>query len=409
MTAATAVGTLTPLRARRIALAAQGFTKQRPAAVTSRHLNGVIARLGLFQIDSVNVLQRAHYMPLFSRLGAYDADLLHRAYGRAPRRLFEYWAHEAALVDVSLHAALRFRMRSGARIWGSMARVAREDPDLVAWVLDAVAEHGPVSARQVASLAPGGQQQQQRQNWGWNWSQVKGALEYLFYKGHITSARRNAAFERMYDLSERVIPTPAWAAPELDSEQAHRHLVRVASKAHGIATEIGLRDYFRLGPEPARVAIKELVDAGELLPVHVNGWRRLAYLHPQAGVPRNVRARALLSPFDPLVFERERTHDLFGFHYRIEIYVPAEKRVHGYYVLPFLLGDRLSARVDLKADRARGVLLVHAAYAEGGAPPQTAQELAAELRTLASWLGLDDVVVAPRGDLAAALSVAVGQ
>ena len=393
----------TALQARRVALAAQGFTRARPAAVTARHVNSVIDKLGLFQIDSVNVLARAHYMPLYSRVGPYDQALLDRAFARTPRRLFEYWAHEAALVGVNLHQALRFRMRSETRMWGSMAQVARDNPGLVEQVLDDVRDHGPVTARQIDKDVT-----RSRDNWGWNWSAVKSALEYLFYTGEVTSARRSSAFERLYDLPDRVLPPASLGAPDLDADEAHRHLVRFAARAHGIATEVGLRDYFRLAPEPARTAIGELVDAGELLPAGVRGWRRPAYLHPGAHVPRTVRARTLLSPFDPLVFERERTADLFGFRYRIEIYVPADKRVHGYYVLPFLLGDALVGRVDLKADRGRGVLVVPGAYAEPGAPPDTVTELAAELQTVATWLGLSAIEVGPRGDLAAALRSAVG-
>ncbi|MDO9378615.1 MAG: crosslink repair DNA glycosylase YcaQ family protein [Nocardioidaceae bacterium] len=395
---------LTALQARRVALSAQGFGRRRPSTVRASHVNAVIERLGLFQIDSVNVLARAHYVPLFSRLGPYDRELLHRAAGRSPRRLFEYWAHEAALVDVRLQPDLRFRMRSGARMWGQMEQAARDHPGLLDWVVDEVAARGPLSARELAARAPEGAGARRSDHWGWNWSVVKGAVEYLFYKGEVTAARRNAAFERLYDLPERVLPPAVLAAPEPDEAEAHRRLVRFASRAHGVATGIGLRDYFRLDPALAAVAVDELVDAGELLPVTVKGWTRPAYLHPEATVPRQVRGRALLSPFDPLVFERARTHDLFGFHYRIEIYVPAHKRVHGYYVLPFLLDDRLVARVDLKADRAARVLRVQGSFAEPDAPAATARELALELADVACWLDLDNVVVEPRGDLAASLA-----
>lgn len=393
---------LSQLQARRIALAAQGFTKRRPESVGARHLNSTIARLGFFQIDSVNVLVRAHYMPLFSRLGPYDQQLLHRAYGRAPRRLFEYWAHEAALVDVSLHSAMRFRMDSGARMWGGMAKVAREQPELVAWVLEEVRERGPLTARDIEHDVP-----RTTDNWGWNWSVVKAALEYLFYKGQVTSATRNPAFERVYDLPERVIPSAQFDAEALGPDEAHLALVRFASKAHGIASEQCLRDYFRLQPQPTRKAVETLVDKGELIPTAVNGWNRKTYLHPDAKAPRSVNARALLSPFDPLVFERHRTEKLFDFRYRIEIYVPEHKRVHGYYVLPFLLGDRLVARVDLKADRQGGALLVRSAWAEPHAPAHTAGELAAELHQMARWLGLETVSPPVNGDLAGELAGAL--
>ncbi|UYM04050.1 winged helix-turn-helix domain-containing protein [Solicola gregarius] len=391
--------TFTRLQARRVALGALGFARQRPESASARHANAVSERLGLFQIDSINVLARAHYMPLFSRIGAYDPEILHRMFGRAPRRMFEYWAHEASLVRSELYPSLRFRMRDGARMWGSMRRVADERPDLVAWVLHEVAERGPLTAREIEHDAV-----RARDGWGWNWSVVKTALEYLFYKGEVTSARRNSAFERVYDLPERVLPRDVLDLAEPDRDEAHRTLVRVSARALGIATEQCLRDYFRLAAEPTRDAVAELVDAGELLPARIDGWSRPAYLHAEASRPRRIRARALVSPFDPLVFERRRTEELFGFRYRIEIYVPEAKRVHGYYVLPFLLGDSLVARVDLKADRATGRLLVKGAYAEDHAPPETAAELAAELRLMADWLGLSDVVIAARGDLAPALT-----
>ncbi|MGH3458550.1 winged helix-turn-helix domain-containing protein [Aeromicrobium sp.] len=394
---------LSPLQARRIALGAQGFTRSRPSGpVTSRHLNAAIARLGFFQIDSVNVLQRAQYLPLFSRMGAYDVDLIHRAAGRAPRRLFEYWAHEAALVDVNLWQALQFRMESGARMWGNMARIIEQKPDFVAWVLEEVRTNGPLTAREVEHEAP-----RDNDNWGWNWSEVKMALEYLFYKGEVTAARRNSQFERVYDLPERVLPPHVRAQPPLDAEQAHVELVRHAAAALGVGSAQCLRDYFRLQPEPTARAISTLVDAGELLPGTIAGWKRPVFLHAEAARPRRVQARALLSPFDPLIFERTRTEVLFDFRYRIEIYVPEHKRVHGYYVLPFLLGDRLVARVDLKADRAAGVLRVNSAWAEPHAPESTAAELADELALMAGWLGLDSVSAPQRGDLAADLSGAL--
>jgi uncharacterized protein len=393
---------LSPLQARRVALGAQGFTRARPAAVTSRHLNATIARLGFFQIDSVNVLQRAQYLPLYSRMGPYDVELIHRAAGRAPRRLFEYWAHEAAYVDVNLRPAFQFRMDSGARMWGSMARIIEQQPDLVAWVLEEVRAKGPLTAREIEHDTP-----RDNESWGWNWSEAKMALEYLFYKGEVTAARRNSQFERVYDVPERVLPAAVLARPPLDEEAAHLELVRHAARALGIGTAQCLRDYFRLSPEPTARAIATLADDGELLPATITGWKRPAFLHADAARPRAVRARALLSPFDPLVFERTRTEVLFDFRYRIEIYVPAHKRVHGYYVLPFLLGDRLVARVDLKADRAAGVLRVKGAWAESQAPASTAAELAAELTMMADWLGLDTVSVSRHGDLAVDLGAAL--
>jgi hypothetical protein len=373
-------------------------------APTPAALARVADRLALFQIDSVNVLVRAHYMPLFSRIGAYEPALLERAFGRPPRRMFEYWAHEASLVRVDLQPALRFRMADASGAWGGMKRAVREHPEVVDRVLSELAARGPLTAREIEHDAP----RSSKDNWGWNWSLVKQCLEWLFYTGQVTSARRNSAFERVYDLPERVLPPTVLAQPTPSVADAHRRLVEVAARAHGIASERCLRDYFRLAVEPNRQAVAELVEAGVLQPVTVAGWARPAYLHQEAVLPRRVRARCLLSPFDPLIFERSRTEALFGFRYRIEIYVPEAQRVHGYYVLPFLLGDALVARVDLKADRARGVLVVKGAFAEPTAPAQTAAELAAELRYMASWLDLSTVEVQPRGDLAPALVAALG-
>lgn len=392
---------LSPLQARRIALAAQGFTRTAPTEVGRPHVAAVARRLGFFQIDSVNVLQRAHYLPLYSRLGPYDVNLLHRAAGRHPRLVFEYWAHEAALVDVALWPAMHHRMRSTHGMWGGMARLADEQPDLVESVFAAVQQFGPVTARALDARLGG--EERERDHWGWNWSQTKHALEYLFFVGRVTSARRNAAFEREYDVPERVLPPAVLALPEPSDEEAHLTLVGHAARALGVGTAQCLRDYFRLAPAPTADAIAALVADGTLEPVSIAGWKRPAYLHAEAVRPRAVRARTLLSPFDPLVFERTRTERLFDFRYRIEIYVPQAQRVHGYYVLPFLLGDRLVARVDLKADRAGRRLLVPGAFAEPGAPADTAMHLAAELRRMSGWLGLGDVEVGDRGDLASSL------
>ncbi len=386
-----------------MALAAQGFADRRPVAPNARALARVVDRLGLFQIDSINIVARAHYVPLFSRIGPYPPALLDRAYGRAPRRLFEYWAHEASLVRVDLQPALRFRMASADGAWGNMKRIAKEQPEVIKWVLGEVRDRGPLTAREIELDVP----EQGRTHWGWTWSIVKIALEWLFYTGEVTSARRNSAFERVYDLPERVLPPDVLATPTPEPDAAHRTLVRVAAQAHGVATEQCLRDYFRLKLAPTKAAIADLVDAAELLPVEIAGWRRPAYLHRDARVPRRIRARSLVSPFDPLVFERSRTEVLFDFRYRIEIYVPAAKRIHGYYVLPFLLGDRLAARVDLKADRQRGRLVVKAAHLEAEAPPETATELAAELVDLADWLDVGAIEVLPAGDLAPALASAI--
>jgi uncharacterized protein YcaQ len=391
-------------QARRVALAAQGFGRPRPdRPIATRDLARCIDRLGQFQIDSISVVARAHYLPVFSRLGGYDTSLLDRAAHRAPRRLFEYWGHAASLIDVELQPYLRFRMTEGFRdVWAGVEQVARANPDLVSFVRDEVAVRGPISARELEVA-----EVRDRSSWGWNWSSVKTVLEWLFYCGEVTSVRRNSQFERVYDLPERVLPARIAAAPTPSPEASVIGLVRRAARALGVASERCLRDYFRTRPAMTRAAIAALVQTGELVPVTVVGWDRPTYLWHQATVPRAVLGRALVSPFDSLVFERARLKALFDFHYRIEIYVPAERRRYGYYVYPFLLDEDLVARVDLKADRAGGVLRVNSAWVEpGNDPAHVARELAAELADLARWQGLSSLEVLPRGDLASALAIA---
>jgi uncharacterized protein len=391
-------------QARRVALAAQGFTRPRPTTpVNARALRRLLQHTQLLQIDSVNVLQRAHYLPGWSRLGAYPtATLDAMAYRR--RELFEYWGHEASLMPMALHPLMRWRMKRAEQkfeTWGRLARLAQERPDYVEHVYDMVRDRGPITAGQLAD-----EERRGTEHWGWNWTDAKVAVEFLFWAGRVsTRERRN--FERLYDVTDRVISADVLALPTPTEEEAHRELLVRAAQACGVGTVGDLADYFRIRTPQARPRIAELVEEGRLVEVEVRGWRHPAYAPPSLVVPRRAATRALLVPFDPLIWERDRTERLFGFRYRVEIYVPADKRVHGYYVLPFLLGDALVARVDLKSDRQAGVLRVHGAFAEPGAPPETASELAAELRGLAQWLGLSDVAVSARGDFAPALLAAV--
>lgn len=391
--------------ARRIALGAQGFSRPRPLAPPStQRILALVARLGLLQLDSVNVFERAHYMPVFSRLGPYDRARLDRiaghSSGRVDRRLIEYWAHEASLVPLSTHPLLRWRMADVHReAWGSIARVAREQPELVAATRELVREQGPIRARDTGAVRP-----PPRPGHMWNWHEGKLALEHLFFTGEVVASRR-INFERRYDLAGRVLPAEILDAPTPEPAEAQRELVRIAARALGIATEPDLGDYFRLPRADSKAQVAALVAAGELEPVAVRGWDAPAYLWPQAARPRRIRARALLSPFDPLIWYRPRTERLFGFHYRIEIYVPEPQRRYGYYVLPFLLDEALVARVDLKSDRPAGLLRVPGAFAEPGVDrDHVAAELAAELTDVAAWQGLEGgVAVGDRGDLSGPL------
>jgi uncharacterized protein len=405
---------LSAAAARRIALAAQGFARPRPSgAITARHVRGVIDTVAVLQLDSVNVLSRSHYLPVFARLGPYPHELLDRmaAHVRpgprgarvpspARRELFEYWAHEASLLGVAMQPLLRWRMaRADLESWGSMRRMSSERPELIAQVLELVAAEGPIRAADTGHARPAHSGPASM----WNWHDGKIALEYLFFAGRVSAAVRSN-FERLYDLAERVLPASVLDAPTPSEEDAQRELVRIAARSLGIATEPDLGDYFRLPRAASKARVAELLDAGELLAAEVEGWDAPAYLWPAARRPRRVRARALLSPFDSLVWSRRRTERLFSFRYRLELYTPAPKRVYGYYVLPFLLGERLVARVDLKADRGSGALLVLGAFAESGADLQeVAGELAQELELMRSWLSLGRVEVRRHGDLAGPL------
>lgn len=389
-------------QARRIALTAQGFAGSRRHAAPGRsHFGKVAGRLGVIQIDSVNVLTRTHYLPAFSRLGDYPQAVLEaQAWGRK-RTLFEYWGHEASLLPLELQPLLRWRMAraEAGETWTGLARFGRERRAYIDSILAEIEQRGPVTGGDFAT-GPRGQP-----GW-WSWSEGKRALEWLFWTGYLTTATRRG-FERVYDLTERALPAAIVDLPTPTEADAQRELVRRSARAMGVATEADLRDYYRLPLDGARQAVRELVEAGELTPVRVQGWDRPAYLHPEAK-PRRIAAHALLSPFDNLIWFRDRTERLFGIKVRLEIYTPAEKRVHGYYVLPFLEGEAITARVDLKADRQAGVLRVQAAHAEPEAGPDTPAALAAELARMAGWLGLERVEAAAKGDLAGRLQAALG-
>lgn len=390
--------TLSLPQARRIALAAQGLDKGRPTGpVTSRTVGRTFARIQLVQIDSVNVLARSHFLPFFSRLGNYDRAILKQMAGRHPRRMLEYWAHEASFIRPEhFHDLVAWQKRA----WVGASAM---DPALRAGVtrllLEALGPGKPLTAAELTAVI-GHVEDRKHVNWGWNWNAVKRVLEHLFEEGAISCASRTDQFERRYALLKDVLPDLALTA-EPEPQAAMDRLIEAAAQAHGIGTVRCFADYFRTPIKAAAISVQNLVDRGRLEPVSVRGWDRRLFRHADARLPRAATGRALLSPFDSLVFERRRLEELFGFRYRIEIYTPAPKRRFGYYVLPFLLRDRLVARVDLKADRAGGKLLAKACFGEPDAPADTAVELAAELQLMARWLELDEVVVSPAGDLAA--------
>ncbi|WP_133825409.1 DNA glycosylase AlkZ-like family protein [Actinomycetospora succinea] len=402
-------------QARRAAVAAQGFGgSARRGQPARRTIATEVERLGLLQLDSVNVAVRAHYAPLFSRLGPYDRDTLDAlAWPQKPaqarrRTLVEFWVHEASLLPVDEWPLFRWRMRDNAAKQGRWLGSALEHrSDVLDVVTAVVAEHGPLEAGEIEKvLGDAGDRRARAYGGWWQRSDIKVACEHLFAIGELTTGTRRG-FRRAYELTERVLP-PDVHARDPARDESMRELIRRAARALGVATEPDLRDYYRLPPTESQAAVAELVDAGELVPVQVEGWSAPAYRTPETRVPRRITGRALLAPFDPLIWFRARTLRLFDFHYRIGIYTPAEKRTHGYYVFPFLLDGRLVARVDLKADRAIGLLRVPGAYLEEGAPEsRVAAELAAELATMAEWLGLDGVLVDGGGDLAPALAHAV--
>lgn len=393
---------------RRIALQAQGFNDPRPSGrVDRRHLRRVLDRVGLVQIDSVNILTRTHELVFLARLGPYSRPAL-ADWLWGSGEVFEYWGHEASLLPVELHPLLRWRMHED-HAWGGMVRVARERPELVRQLHEAVAERGPVTLGELEHLGDAIKRGKPAPGNMWNWSDAKKAVELLFWNGQVSAVRNPASFGRHYVLPDRVIPPAILTAPAPSDDDAMKSLLLLAARSHGVGSARCLADYHRLNIVTARRLLGELVVDGALRPVGVDGWREVAYLHPDATLPRWVRASALLSPFDSLIWERQRAERIFGFRYRIEIYVPAAKRVHGYYVLPFLHDGRLVARVDLKADRQAGVLRVRAAHAEPGFEPDVAlPALVAQLEELAGFLGLDGLAVEQRGDLAVPLGLVIG-
>lgn len=435
--------TISTDEARRIALAAQGFTDPRPSGrVDARHVRRVLDRLGVLQLDSLNVVCRSHYLPIFARLGPYPREALDRmCWGDQQRELFEYWGHAASLLPMPTHPLVRWRMQAAERWdwnqWSStiqppagwstsldpalhaapwaaiagMTRLSKERPRLVDEVLAVVTERGPVTSREAS---PDGRRRSAADpdpdpttGRMWNWQDTKIALEWLLYMGKVAIAKRHN-FERFYDLTERVIPADIVALPVPSRDDAQRELIRIAARAHGIAAEKQLGDYFHLPAAHAKARVAELVLAGELIPVRVERVPQQMYLWPEAPTPPKVHARALLSPFDSLIWDRDRTLRLFAFHYRISIYTPAAQRTHGYYVMPFLLGDRFVARVDVKADRQQSALLVPAVHAEPDVcETDVAAELADELRLMANWLELDRVLANGQGNLGPRLSRAV--
>ncbi len=407
-------------QARRTALRAGGLDRRRPAApVTVRQVAAVVARLGAVQIDSVNVFARAHLMPIYARLGPFDPALVGRAADEAPRRVVEVWGHMASYVPAETYPLLGWRRAGYLRdAWGMIRDVPLSHAPVVDDVRALLGEAGPLTAQQVHARLGHGHPPRPDDVWGWSWTVSKRVLEYLFFTGQAASAGRNGAFERRYDLVERVVPHRVLSGPEPDERDAVRALVAISVTALGVGTLRSVADYFRLRQAPTAQALAELAEEGVVEPVTVDGWGA-AWRHTGAAVPRTTSARTLLSPFDPLVWERTRVESLFGLRYRIEIYTPAPRRVWGYYVLPFLLGDRVAALVDLKADRRDGVLRVVAAHgvagpAAAGHVDAVPEELAAELRVAAGWLGLQDVVVAerdghPRGDLVVPLTAALAR
>lgn len=392
------VDSLSPAQARRIALAAQGFARPR-TAVGTRQLNLVVDRLKLLQLDSVNVFERSHYLPVFARLGAYDKALLDRLTFSSPQKYIEYWAHEAAVIPVTDWPLWRWKMDAFAKRDPTKHQWVRENTAMLDWLRAELAIRGPITAGQVEHDA------NKRVGPWWGWSDVKQGLEFLFRWGEVVTAGRTR-FERTYALAGQALPSEVLNA-EISQADAQRQLVEKSSRALGIATASDLADYFRLRADAVRPAIADLQDAGTLLPVSVAGWKQKAWLHRDAHIPRRISTTTVLSPFDPVVWDRDRTLRMFGFHYRIEIYTPAPKRQFGYYTLPLLQDEAIVGRIDLKTDRQAGVLRVQSAWREAGASIDL-DRLTAHLRETAEWQGMESISVANWGDLAADLASALG-
>ncbi|MHB1171189.1 MAG: winged helix-turn-helix domain-containing protein [Lacisediminihabitans sp.] len=393
---------ITPAQARRIALAAQGFGRPAPSGIGIRQLGSLIERLGLLQLDSVNVFERSHYLPAFARLGAYDKADLDRLTFAKRGRYIEYWAHQAAIVPVESWPLWGWRMQGYRDLAAANPRSwASANQHMIDWLLAELADKGPLPASAIEHDA------NKRTGPWWGWSEVKTGLEELFLRGQVVTAGRRR-FERIYALPEQILPAEVLGR-SLPRHEAHKELVRHSAGAHGIGTASDLADYFRLKKGDVMPAIRELEEEGGLLPVTVPGWARTgkpvqAWLHRDVRIPRTLEATALLSPFDPVVWDRDRAERMFGFRYRIEIYTPQPKRIHGYYVLPLLIDGTLAGRIDLKSDRQNRVLRVQAAWAEPDAPAETPARLASLLQRTAAWQGLDAIEVMGRGTLAAAVA-----
>lgn len=396
---------LSLVEARRLAVRAQGLARARPAtAITRRHVRQVLDTVGAVQIDAVTAVARSHDLVMHARLGAHGARLMDDA--AQAGETFEYWGHEASHLPVALHPLLRWRMDDARRgeAWANVVEAARADPRFVAVVREAVAERGASTAGELAELLR--PRQRPKAAW-WDWDDTKSVLEYLFWTGEVT-ARRRSDFTRVYDLTERAIPAEVLAVRTPPRDKAYGELLLGAARAMGVATVADLADYYRLKVADCAPVLQKLVRTKKLVPAQVEGWREPAYLDPEAPAPRATKARALIAPFDSLIWFRPRVERLFAMNYRVEIYTPAPQRRFGYYVMPFLLGDQVVGRVDLKADRAAGVLKVLLAHREPTAPPagELIEPLHGELADIARWLGLERLQVAHKGELAKGLALA---